>query len=144
HHVLTNRHPMTEYKLKGLDPFVSTVVTPSNDSLYLRDEAEQYPTAVLDLDGNERAGIYLRNSNLNRIQILLQQLNRTDLTPQYRQAAVNDLRSILDARRARWSETTNELRQELAALRRQIDRRRAAVEEFPKKWSKENRESGEE
>jgi hypothetical protein len=144
HHVLTNRHPLTEYKLKGLDPFVSTVVTPSNDSLYLRDEAEQYPTAVLDLDGNERAAVYLRNSNLNRIQILLQQLNRTDLTPKYRQAAAKDLQSILDARRPRWSETARELREELAALRRLIDRRRAAVEGFPKKWSKADRESGEE
>src|SRR5690348_7989957 len=30
HHVVTNRHPLDEFKLSGLDPFVSEVVTPSN------------------------------------------------------------------------------------------------------------------
>ena len=43
HHVVTDRHPMTEYKLKGLDPFVSEVVTPSDESLYLKGAADQYP-----------------------------------------------------------------------------------------------------
>ena len=33
HHVVTDRHPLTEYKLRGLDPFVSQVVTASEDSL---------------------------------------------------------------------------------------------------------------
>ena len=67
HHVVTDRHPLTEYKLKGLDPFVSEVVTPSEDSLYLKGAANQYPTVLLDLDGNERASIYLRNSDLNAL-----------------------------------------------------------------------------
>ena len=65
HHVLTNRHPLTEYKIKGLDPFVSQVVTPSAHSYYLRDHADDYPTALLDLDGNERASVHLRNDRLN-------------------------------------------------------------------------------
>jgi hypothetical protein len=47
HHVLTNRHPMTEFKLKGLDPFVSEVITPSTESSYLAGESDRYPTAVL-------------------------------------------------------------------------------------------------
>ena len=55
HHVMTNRHPMGEYKLKGLNPFVSQVVSASRESFYLQDQAEQYPTALMDLDGNERA-----------------------------------------------------------------------------------------
>ena len=38
HHVLTNRHPMTEFKLKGLDPFVSEVISPSPESAYLAGE----------------------------------------------------------------------------------------------------------
>ena len=59
HHVVTDRHPLTEYKLKGLDPFVSEVITPSEESLYLKGAANQYPTALLDLDGNERASVVL-------------------------------------------------------------------------------------
>ena len=43
HHVLTNRHPLTEFKLKGLDPFVSEVITPSPDSEYLAGQAESIP-----------------------------------------------------------------------------------------------------
>jgi hypothetical protein len=144
HHVLMNRHPMMDYKLRGLDPFVSTVVTPSEQSRYLRGEAEQYPTAALDLDGNERGAVYLRNSKLNIIHVLLEQLNRTDLADNYRRAVVSELGSVLDARRRRWEETSRELREELAALHRAIERRRADVDALPKKWSKEERESGKE
>ena len=87
HHVVTNRHPLTEYKLKGLDPFVSEVVTPSEDSLYLKGAANQYPTALLDLDGNERASVYLRNSDFNALHILLDEIDRTSLRPELRRAA---------------------------------------------------------
>lgn len=144
HHVLMNRHPMMDYKLRGLDPFVSTVVTPSEHSRYLRGEAEQYPTAALDLDGNERGAVYLRNSKLNVIHILLEQLNRTDLADNYRRAVVRELCSVIDARRGKWEETSRELREELAALHRAIERRKAQVDALPKKWSKEERESGQE
>ena len=41
---------MTEFKLKGLDPFVSEVTTPSQHSYYLADQSDQYPTVALDLD----------------------------------------------------------------------------------------------
>ena len=51
HHVLTNRHPLDEFKLRGLDPFVSNVVTPSDESRYLNGEADDYPTALFDPDG---------------------------------------------------------------------------------------------
>jgi len=44
--VITDRHPMDEYKLKGLNPFVSYVKTGSGP-----------PTATIDPDGNERAAI---------------------------------------------------------------------------------------
>ncbi len=46
--VLTDRHPMDQYKLKGLNPFVSSVRT-----------GDGPPTATLDPDGNERAAIQL-------------------------------------------------------------------------------------
>ena len=142
HHVLTNRHPMTEYKLKGLDPFVSAVVTPSSESSYLEGQADAYPTAMLDLDGNERAAVYLRDSDLNVIQILLQQLNRTDLPPEYRKAAAGALESVLERRRAGWAETARELEEELAALKRQVARLQVGVDALPKKWSKADQMAG--
>src|SRR5690606_37196844 len=73
HHVLTNRHPLTEFTLKGLDPLVAAVVTPSAGTPD-RANADQYPTVMLDLDGNERAGIGLRNNTYNIVHLLLEQL----------------------------------------------------------------------
>lgn len=86
HHVLTNRHPLSEYKLRGLDPFVHRVVTASPASPYTGASHKDYPTALLDLDGNERAGLYLRNSDLNVIHLLLLQLERRDLPVPVRRA----------------------------------------------------------
>lgn len=76
HHVLTNRHPLTQFKLRGLDPFVSKVTTASDFATYLTGQQDSYPTVVLDLDGNERAGVYLRSNALNRLHIMLDSLNR--------------------------------------------------------------------
>ena len=42
-HVLTNRHPLEEFKIKGLDMFVDKVVTPSTGSSYLASSGEQCP-----------------------------------------------------------------------------------------------------
>jgi hypothetical protein len=119
HHVITTRHPMTEYKLRGLDPFVSSVVTGSEDSFYLRDQKD-YPTAMLDLDGNERASIQLRNSDLNEIQILVQQLARKDLDSRHREAIRAAVLSVIDRNRAAWLNTVAELSEELDALRRVV------------------------
>ena len=83
HHVVTNRHPLDEFKLSGLDPFVSEVVTPSDESLYLKGEANDYPTVLLDPDGNERASVYLRNSAFNTLQILLKEINRSGISPPF-------------------------------------------------------------
>jgi hypothetical protein len=124
HHVITNRHPLAEYKLKGLDPFVSEVVTPSRNSLYLQGEAESYPTALLDLDGNERAGIYLRNSDINEMHLLLK--DRLDA------ASAAAVLRIIDRHREEWQRTSAELSSELAALRRAIVRLRAAAPEKQK------------
>ncbi len=121
HHVLTNRHPMQIYKLRGLDPFVEQVITPSPHSFYLAGKQEQYPTAQLDLDGNERAGVQLRNSDLNELQIAFQQ---------------GDVRSaleIIDRNRQRWSRTVAELDEELKALQQVIDRQSAVGQSEEKK-----------
>jgi hypothetical protein len=141
HHVVTNRHPMTEFKLKGLDPFVSEVVTPSEDSFYLKGASNQYPTALLDLDGNERASVYLRNSDLNVLHILLDELGRQS-PPEFRRAVVAAFFRVLDRHRAEWRLTIGELHEELAALQRTIESQRIRVAAEPKKWTPAQRDAG--
>jgi hypothetical protein len=142
HHVVTNRHPMTEYKLRGLDPFVSEVVTPSEDSLYLKGASNQYPTALLDLDGNERASVYLRNSDFNALHILLDEIARPPSRPEPRRAAIAAFFQILDRHRTEWQSTIVELNEELAALHRAIEAQRIKVAEEPKKWTAAERDAG--
>ena len=42
---------------------------------------------MLDFDGNERASVHLRDSDLNLLHILLQQLQRGELGAEVRKAA---------------------------------------------------------
>ncbi|MGH9646566.1 MAG: alkaline phosphatase family protein, partial [Bryobacteraceae bacterium] len=139
HHVLTNRHPLTEFKLKGLDPFVNEVITPSPDSNYLAGQAEQYPTVMLDLDGNERANIGLRNNTFNVVQILLDQLLQKGLPGSVRNAALSALFSTLDKVRGEWRRDINDLSEELSALDARIETQQKLVEAQPKKkkWTPE-------
>jgi hypothetical protein len=141
HHVLTNRHPLSEFKMKGLDPFVSAVVTPSKQSAYLRDQGADYPTVMLDLDGNERASIGLRNNTFNIAQILLQEIARKGLAPAKRIAAIHALMEELDRVRGEWSRDLEAMDQELARLDVQIRDLRTAVEAQPKKWTPEQVEN---
>ncbi len=143
HHTATDRYPLDQYKLSGLNPIVSEVITPSPDSSYLKDQAHDYPTVFLDLDGNERAAVQLRNSDLNALHILLQQLSRKDLPPHLRVAASATFFEILDADRPRWKQSLTELSGELEALHRSILRERAFEENQPKhKWTKAELEQG--
>ncbi len=142
HHVMINRHPMTEFKLKGLDPFVSEVITPSPESAYLAGEAQHYPTAVMDLDGNERASIGLRNNNLNIIQILLDQLTHKKLAGRVRRAALNQLFATLDHVRPVWSRNVTELALELKTLRFQIADQQKLVDAQPKTWTLDDKRHG--
>jgi hypothetical protein len=140
HHVLTNRHPLAEFALKGLDPFVSEVITPSPDSNYLSGQADQYPTVMLDLDGNERASIGLRNNTFNVLQILLDQLVQKRLPGPVRNAALTALFSTLDQVRAAWRSDIDDLTQELAALDERIETLQKKVDARPNKkmtWTKE-------
>ncbi|MCU1338545.1 MAG: putative superfamily protein [Bryobacterales bacterium] len=136
HHVLTNRHPLTEFKLKGLDPFVSEVITPSPDSAYLAGQAAQYPTVMLDLDGNERANIGLRNNTFNVVQILLDQVIQKRLPGTVRSAALSALFLTLDKVRAEWRRDLDDLTEELTALDARIDAQQKLVDAQPKKWTK--------
>jgi hypothetical protein len=141
HHVLTNRHPLAEFALKGLDPFVSEVITPSPDSAYLAGQAGQYPTVMLDLDGNERANIGLRNNTFNVVQILLDQLLQKGLPGPVRNAALTALFSTLDKVRADWRRDIDDLSDELAALDGRVNALQRAVDgqlkkQKKKKWTK--------
>jgi hypothetical protein len=150
HHVVTNRHPLDEYKLSGLYPFVSEVVTPSDESFYLKGQADDYPTALLDPDGNERASVYFRNSDFNALHILLLQINRVALggapgresDPPIRSAAIAAFFHIIDRHRDEWSSTVRDLSDELAALRRAIEQRRLEIQSQPKKWTPAQRDAG--
>jgi Type I phosphodiesterase / nucleotide pyrophosphatase len=142
HHVVTDRHPLDEFKLSGLDPFVSEVVTPSNESLYLKGQADDYPTVLLDPDGNERASVYLRNPDFNALQILLQEINRSEVDPATRRAAIAAFSKIIDRHHEEWSNEVRDISAELAALDRAIDSRSAEVKKEPKKWTPAQRDLG--
>ena len=137
HHVLTNRHPLSEFKVRGLDPFVSAVVTPTSQSGYLNGQSDQYPTVMLDLDGNERASIGLRNNTFNTLHIFLDQLTRKTLPGAVRVAAINAFMETLDSVRQSWTQDVADLDRQLEALDPQIAELRKAVAAQPKFWTKQ-------
>ncbi len=136
-HVLTNRHPLEEFKVKGLDMVVEKVVTSSTEPSYLASSGEQYPTVMLDLDGNERASIGLRNNTLNRLHILLDQLIRKKVTGPIRAAALMAFFETLNTVRAEWSADLEDLKSELAELTEKISIQQRRVSTFPKTWTKD-------
>jgi type I phosphodiesterase/nucleotide pyrophosphatase len=142
HHVITNRHQLQDYKLVGLDPLVSRVTNASNASFYLNGQAAQYPTAWLDLDGNERAFVQLRNSDLNKIHILLQNLAQTNLSPGTRKAVADCLLDTINRHRAAWTKTASELDEELRALGVAVEEAKKEVAARPKKWTEEDHNRG--
>jgi hypothetical protein len=142
HHVITKRRLMLDYSLKGVNPFVPLITTTTQDSYYLKGQSTIYPTALLDFDGNERSSIHLRDSDLNILQILLQQLMRKDLDPKLRQAASNLFFQTIDRRRSGWEKELADLHEELGALRRRIAERQAYWEAQPKKFTPEEQAAG--
>lgn len=143
HHVVTNREQLSDFKFKSLDPLLHRVVNPSDASFYLNGESEHYPTAWLDIDGNERAAVHLRNSDVNKIHILLQQLARSELTPEVRRAAAYALEDVVAIHRADWVKTTAQLEEELTALKAAIEARKAVIEQQPHKFTHQQIRLGE-
>ncbi|MFM2123882.1 MAG: Type phosphodiesterase / nucleotide pyrophosphatase [Acidobacteriota bacterium] len=137
HNVLTNRHPLSEFKVKGLDPFVSAVVTPTTQSDYLNGQGATYPTVMLDLDGNERASIGLRNNTFNTLQIFLEQLTQKKLPPETRVATIDAFFEVLGQVRSAWTADIEDLNASLTGLNQRIELARAAVAAQPKKWTKQ-------
>ena len=142
HHVITKRRLMLDYSIKGLNPLVPLITTTTNDTYYLKGQSTQYPTALLDFDGNERASIHLRNSDLNELQILLQQLQRNDLPQALRSVVTREFFALRNRRKAQWQNTVAELTEELSALQKNIEAQRTLWEAKPKKFSKEEIEAG--
>jgi len=120
HHVVTNRPPLGEYDLKPQPPTLPLITTPSQSSYYLKGQSDKFPTMLLDADGNERASIYLRDSDLNTLQILWQQLARKDLNAEFRRAVSDAFFAVLDRRRDSWKVLHAQLEKELSAMRRSI------------------------
>ena len=142
HHVITKRRLMLDYSIKGVNPLVPLITTTTPDSYYLKGESTVYPTAMLDFDGNERASVHLRDSDVNQIHILLQQLQRNDLRPEVRHAAMQAFFAVIDNRRAEWKQKLNELRNELGALNVAIEQQRKLWQAQPKKFTKEQQNAG--
>ena len=117
HHVVTNRYPLAAYRLKGLFPFVYQVFTPAIESAYLDGKSQQYPTAMLDVDGNERANFHFRNSDFNVLQILYEQL-RNGMPQPVRRAVLDAFFEVIDRHRAGWETELNQLTLEMEECKR--------------------------
>jgi Type I phosphodiesterase / nucleotide pyrophosphatase len=141
HHVITKRRLLMDYALKGINPFVPPITTTSSQSYYLRGQSTDYPTALLDFDGNERAGLHLRYSDLNVLHILLQQL-QTDPLPHLRQAATQAFFSVIDRHRSDWQADLDEFSAEVSALNRAAEKQRELCASQPKKFSPPEIEMG--
>jgi len=142
HHIVTKRRLMLDYSIKGIYPLVPVINTTTPDTYYLKGQGTTYPTAVLDFDGNERASVHFRNSDLNLLHILLLQLQRKDLSPEVRKAATNAFFATIDRRRAGWEKQVVEINLELGALHRAIAEQQKLWESQPKKFTKEEQDKG--
>jgi hypothetical protein len=142
HHVITKRRLMSDYSLKSIYPLVPLITTTTEDSFYLKGQSTAYPTALVDFDGNERASIHLRNSDLNALHILLSELQSKKLSPATARAATETFFRIIEERRADWQKLHTHLQQELGALRRLIERERALAARQPKKWTTADADAG--
>lgn len=142
HHVVTKRRLMMEYSIKSLYPLTPLIITASPESSYLKGVSSEYPTAVLDFDGNERASLHLRNSDLNVLHILWQQLSKKTLSPEIRRAATAAFFEVIEKHRSSWQRTVNELEEELSALRGAADRERALFAAKERKWTLAERDLG--
>jgi hypothetical protein len=142
HHVVTKRRLMNDYAVKGFYPLVPLIYTTSDETYYLKGQSNDYPTALVDFDGNERAAVHLRDSDLNALHILLIQLQSKKLSPAQARAASDFLFATIDRRRAGWQRLVNELTEELGALHRLIEKQQALYETRPKKWTKADGDAG--
>lgn len=131
-----------DYAIKGVNPFVPDITTTTRDSYYLEHQSSEYPTALLDFDGNERASLHLRDSDLNLLQIILQQLKRDDIGLPLRNALIAQFFKTVHSRRQEWERNVSSLNEELNTLRRRIPPQRDLCAAQPKKFTREESEAG--
>ncbi len=141
-HVITDRYPLSTFKIRGLDPLVHKVTNPSAESAYLKDQGDKYPTVLLDVDGNERAAVQLRSNDWNIAQILLQSANDPKTPADVRAAARLELGRWAEARRPAWAAQQIQIDAALAALERLEKRARAEFAQLNRSWTDADREAG--
>lgn len=139
HHVITKRRLMLDYSVKGLNPLVPLITTTSKESFYLQKQSTDYPTVLVDFDGNERSSIHLRNSDLNLLQILWQQLQTGKISNQTEKAAIELFFEIIERNRPRWQKESVEMSEEMDALHHWIEKQEVTVAQFPKKYTPEEK-----
>ncbi len=142
HHVMTKRRILLDYAVKGVNPLVPAIITPSKETYYLNGQANAYPTALVDFDGNERSSIHLRESGLNMMHVLLQELKRSNLSPTVRKAATALFFDRVDERRSYWQKTVDELSEEIEALQRWIDEKEKITKTHPRNFPPAERALG--
>lgn len=141
-HVVTDRYPLSTFKIRGLDPFVHKVTTASPDSAYLKGDADHYPTVLLDVDGNERAAVQLRSNDWNIAQILLQEANRSTTSAALKAAARAELSRWAESRSASWAHQKASLLQSLALLDASALAAETAFAASPREWTPADRQAG--
>jgi len=142
HHVITKRRLLLDYAIKGINPFVPPITTTTSQTYYLKGQSTEYPTALLDFDGNERAGLHLRNTDLNELHILLQQLQRDDLSPEMRRGVTDAFFAVIARDRKAWLGELDEFEVELGAVRRAIVKLNAVCATKPKIFTTEEQRMG--
>ncbi|MGH9947125.1 MAG: alkaline phosphatase family protein [Pyrinomonadaceae bacterium] len=142
HHVMTKRRILLDYAVKGVNPLVPAIITPSKNTYYLKGEHSAYPTALVDFDGNERSSVHLRESGLNMMHMLLQQLQRKNTSITNRRLETAMFFDIVDEHRNYWKQNADELDEDLGALQRWIDEKEKIVKTHPKEYSVEDRARG--
>jgi len=114
HHVLTKRANLHDFQFRSVNFLAQGFITPSRESLYLKGQAH-YPTLFIDYDGNERAMLQFRHSDLNVLHLVLRELQR-----QRPEREARALRAfffeVIERNRARWERECRDLREELWAL----------------------------
>ncbi len=142
HHIVTKRRLMLDYTIKGVYPLVPLIRTPSENSYYLKGQHSDYPTVIIDFDGNERSSLHLRNADLNKLHILLQQLQRTKLSGELRAGATRSFFEIIEKNRFQWQDTYDQLSDELDALRQWTEAQQKIVSTHPVKYSSDDISKG--
>ena len=127
HHVVTKRRLMLDYSIKGLYPLTPIIRTTASDPFYLKGQSDPYPTALVDFDGNERTSIHLRNSDLNLLHILHQEIQKRDLDADVKKAAIREFFEVVSRKMPVWRKNVTELSEELLALSRRVREQRAKM-----------------